>query len=166
MVDGLRKFFADHGYRYFPPTFANIESLTSEERLNTKENFVELLGLVLGVAMQCDQSRDVILKITEMDEQFMNELQGAYEHVVEMYLAGAGPILDVSREKYFTQNSHNISGLNLCRSGSAFTKSHNRSHIIGKDRYDNDLSDMMKSEDFDSENISNSSFNVVNRNDP
>jgi hypothetical protein len=52
--------------------------------------------------MQCDQSRDVILKITEMDEQFMNELQGAYEHVVEMYLAGAGPILDVSREKYCT----------------------------------------------------------------
>lgn len=108
----------------------------------------------------------MILKITEMEEQLMNELQGAYERVVEMYLAGAGPILDVSREKYFTQNSHNISGLNLCQSGSAFTKSHNRSNIICKDRYENELSDMMKSEDFDSENISNSSFSVINRNDP
>jgi hypothetical protein len=37
---------------------------------------------------------------------------------------------------------------------------------MGKDRYDNDLSDMMKSEDFDDENLSNSSFNVAIRSDP
>lgn len=156
----------DHGCRDFAPTFGSVDDSNCEQTLNTKETFVELLGLVLGVAMQCDQSREVIMKITEMDEQLMNELQGAYEHVLEVYLAGSGPILDVSREKYLTQNSHNISGLNLCRSGSAITKSHNRSHIMGKDRYDNDLSDMMKSEDFDDENLSNSSFNVAIRSDP
>ena len=158
----MRRFFTEHGCRDFTASFGD----NSDKTLNTKETFLELLGLVLGVAMQCDQSREVIIKITEMDEQFMNELQAAYEHVVEVYLAGAGPILDVSRDKIGTQNSHNISGLNLYRSGSAMTKSHNRSHIQGKDRYDNDLSDMMKSEDFDDENLSNSSFNVAIRSDP
>lgn len=54
VVDGLSKFFADHGYRYYPPTFANLNDSATDDRINTKENFVELLGLVLGVAMQCD----------------------------------------------------------------------------------------------------------------
>jgi len=45
-----------------------------EERVNNKQTFCELLELVLGVAMQCEQSQEVIMKITELDEDIMNEL--------------------------------------------------------------------------------------------
>lgn len=64
----MKRFFMDHGCRDFAPTFGSVDGSDCEKTLNTKETFVELLGLVLGVAMQCDQSREVIIKITEMDE--------------------------------------------------------------------------------------------------
>ena len=95
----------------------------------------------------------------------MNELQAIFEHVVESYLSGATHLLDLSREKFGSQTSHNLSGLNLCPSGS-FVKNVNRSHNEGKNRYDDDSSDMMKSE-YDSardvESLTNSSFSVVIR---
>ena len=136
-----------------------------EAKLNNKETFVELLELILGVAMQCEQSREVITQITEMDENVMNELQVIFERVVEKYLEGAPHLLDVSREKFGSQTSNNLSGINLCPSNS-FGKNINKSHNEGNNRYEN-YSDMSKS-DYDSakdESISNSSFNVVIRGD-
>lgn len=80
----------------------------------TEEALTEVLGLVLAVAMQCEQRREVITQITEMDEAVMNELQIAYEHVVEHNLGGMGPALDVSR--ILTTNSNNISGIDKQKS--------------------------------------------------
>jgi len=79
----------------------------------------------------------------------MNELQLVYEHVVEVHLAGAGLVLDVSNTSFSKQEKLNSSGLNLHKSGSVGLKSGNysRSNAEGRNRY-NDSSDGPKS-DFD-----------------
>lgn len=89
-----------------------------------------------------------------MDELVMNELQAAYEHLVEAYLGGAGPILDVSRERQLTNNSNNISGFILKQNNSTLTKSN-------KHRY-GENSEIVDS-DFESENVSESSFNALGK---
>lgn len=100
--------------------------------------------------MQCEQNREVITQITEMNETVVNELQAVYEHLFEKYLTGAGLVLDVSRERVERVNSSlSTSGFAL-RSNSILLKLGD-----GRGRYDNDNSEFKS--DFDSE--SDTSFN-------
>ena len=88
-----------------------------------------------------------------MDEGEMNDLQVIFEQVVETYIGGAGPVLYVSKDR------NNLSGFNLNKS---LVRSLTNE---GKNRYDNDSSDLMNENDCDSsrdvENMSNSSFSVI-----
>ena len=83
----------------------------------------------------------------------MNDLQVIFEQVVETHIGGAGPVLDVSKDR------NNLSGFNLNKS---LVRSLTNE---GKNRYDNDSSDLMNENECDSsrdvENMSNSSFSVI-----
>lgn len=83
----------------------------------------------------------------------MNDLQVIFEQVVETHIGGAGPVLDISKDR------NNLSGFNLNKSLARSLTNE------GRNRYDNDSSDLMNDNDCDSsrdvENMSNSSFNVV-----
>lgn len=98
----------------------------------TVETLLELLSLVLGVAMHCEHSQEVITQITEMDEAVVNELQTVYEYVIETYLNGANHLLDSSKERI--NSSMNLSG--LFKSNSLLKKNVSQSRINENDASD------------------------------
>ena len=75
----------------------------------TEQDLERIVQLTLGVAMNCEQRQEVIMRVTqELDESTMQELQVILEQVIEQYLPVS---INLTDNTPLGDNSLNISGL-------------------------------------------------------